>query len=37
MKANSYLIDFYSAYDEDNRLVPRHGSVEFLTTIRYIE
>lgn len=37
MKTNSYLIDFYSAYDEDSRLTTRHGSVEFLTTMRYIE
>lgn len=37
MEANQYLIDFYSGYDEDNRLVSKHGSVEFLTTMRYIE
>ena len=37
MKTNQYLIDFYSNYDEENRLVPKHGSVEFLTTMRYIE
>lgn len=34
---NQYLIDFYTNYDEDSRLVPRHGSVEFLTTMHYIE
>lgn len=32
-----YLIDFYSHYDEDGRLASRHGSVEFLTTMHYIE
>ena len=37
MKTSAYLIDFYSAYDEDNRLAAQHGSVEFLTTMRYIE
>ena len=37
MKTNSYLIDFYSVYDEDSRLASRHGSVEFLTTMRYLE
>jgi ubiquinone/menaquinone biosynthesis C-methylase UbiE len=37
MKANQYLIDFYNNYDEDSRLALRHGSVEFLTTMRYIE
>ena len=37
METNQYLIDFYSNYDEDARLAFRHGSVEFLTTMRYIE
>lgn len=37
MEANQYLIDHYSNYDEDSRLVSKHGSVEFLTTMRYIE
>lgn len=30
-------MDFYQSYDEDSRLTSRHGSVEFLTTMRYIE
>ena len=37
MESNHYLIDFYKAYDEDGRLQSKHGSVEFLTTIRYVE
>lgn len=37
METNQYVIDHYSSYDEDSRLAPRHGSVEFLTTMRYIE
>ena len=37
MEANQYLIDFYNKYDEDNRLLSKYGSVEFLTTMRYIE
>lgn len=37
MKTTPYLIDFYNHYDEDNRLAFPHGSVEFLTTMRYIE
>ncbi len=37
METNPYLIDFYNNYDEDSRLALRHGSVEFLTTMRYIE
>ena len=36
MNTNPYLIEFYNHYDEDQRLVPKHGSVEFLTTMRYI-
>lgn len=35
-ETNPYLMDFYNNYDEDSRLTPRHGSVEFLTTMRYI-
>ncbi len=37
MKTNQYLIEFYNHYDEDSRLTLKHGSVEFLTTMRYIE
>ena len=31
------LTQFYSNYDEEGRLLSKHGSVEFLTTLRYIE
>lgn len=34
---NPYLIEFYNTYDEDSRLGSRHGSVEFLTTMHYVE
>lgn len=37
METNQHLIDFYNNYDEDSRLDPKHGTVEFLTTMRYIE
>lgn len=37
MNTNQYLIDLYNNYDEDNRLASKHGSVEFLTTMHYIE
>lgn len=37
MNTNQYLINHYNNYDEDSRLVPKHGSVEFLTTIKYIK
>ena len=31
------LTEFYNSYDEDSRLKSRHGMVEFLTTMHYIE
>lgn len=31
------LEQFYVNYDEDGRLASRHGAVEYLTTMRYIE
>ena len=37
METLKILTDFYSGYDEDGRLKSRHGMVEFLTTMRYIE
>lgn len=37
MKNDRYLNDFYNSYDEDRRLALKHGTVEFLTTMRYIE
>jgi len=37
MNTNQYLINHYNNYDEDSRLVPKHGSVEFLTTMKYIK
>lgn len=34
---NRYLEEYYNQYDEDGRLRSRHGQVEFLTTLRYVE
>lgn len=36
MQTIHYLNEFYSHYDEDGRLSKKRGSVEFLTTMRYI-
>ena len=33
----TYLEEYYNAYDEEGRLLSRHGQVEYLTTMRYIE
>ena len=32
----SYLEDYYNNYNEDGRLLSRHGQVEYLTTMKYI-
>ena len=37
METLTALTEFYSNYDEEGRLLSRHGSVEFLTTMRYIQ
>lgn len=37
MQENNHLIEHYKGYDEDGRLSSRRGSVEFLTTMRFIE
>lgn len=37
METLKILTDFYSGYDEEGRLLSKHGRVEFLTTMRYIE
>lgn len=37
MEVMKILSEYYGSYDEDQRLSSRHGSVEFLTTMRYIE
>jgi ubiquinone/menaquinone biosynthesis C-methylase UbiE len=31
-----YLEEYYNNYDEDGRLLSRHGQVEYLTTMKYI-
>ena len=33
----SYLEYYYNNYDEEGRLLSRHGRVEYLTTMRYIQ
>ena len=37
METLKVLTDFYTNYDEEGRLLSKHGQVEFLTTMRYIE
>ena len=33
----SFLEEYYGSHDEDGRLLSRHGQVEYLTTMKYIE
>ena len=37
MQTEKYLQDYYQSYNENGRLQTRHGMIEFLTTMRYIE
>jgi len=37
MNSSQYIVNHYSNYDEDSRLTGKSGSVEFLTTMHYIE
>ena len=37
MEVLKLLTDYHGSYDEDNRLRSQHGSVELLTTMRYVE
>ena len=37
METLKALTQFYENYDEEGRLLSQHGSVEYLTTMRYIE
>ena len=37
METKEILSAFYSGYDEEGRLLSKHGQVEFLTTMRYVE
>lgn len=37
METLEALTQFYSNYDEEGRLLSKHGQVEYLTTMRYIE
>ena len=37
MNTNEYLTNYYQHYDEEGRLTSRHGMVEYITTMKYIE
>lgn len=37
MNTNEYLSSYYQNYDEEGRLLSRHGMVEYITTMKYVE
>ena len=37
METNAYLKEHYEKGGENGRLLSRHGRIEFLTTVRYVE
>ena len=37
METNTYLTHYYEGYDENDRLTSKHGRVEYITTMKYVE
>lgn len=37
METNDGLKKYYEVYDEEGRLLSKHGMVEYITTMKYIE
>ena len=37
MKISEELTNYYNTHEEDARLQSRHGNVEFITTVKYVE
>lgn len=37
MKTKDYLANYYETYDEEGRLISKHGMVEYITTMKYID
>ncbi len=37
MNTQEYLSNYYQNYDEEDRLLSKHGMVEYITTMKYIE
>lgn len=37
METKDYITSYYEGYDEDGRLTSKHGMVEYLTTMKYVE
>ena len=37
METKDYLTNYYERYDEEGRLTSKHGMVEYITTMNYID
>lgn len=37
METKDYLKNYYESYDEDGRLMSKHGMVEYITTMKYVD
>ena len=37
METKDYLTNYYEKYDEEGRLISKHGMVEYITTMKHIE
>lgn len=37
METKEYLTNYYETYDENGRLISKHGMVEYITTMKYVE
>lgn len=37
METKDYLTNYYKQYDEDGCLLSKHGMIEYITTMKYIE
>lgn len=37
METKDRLTNYYEAYDEEGHLISKHGMVEYITTMKYIE
>lgn len=37
METKYYLSSYYENYDEESRLISKHGMVEYITTMKYVE
>ena len=37
MNAEKYIVNYYEQYDEEGRLLSKHGQVEYITTMKFID